>query len=59
MKITMTKSSIGITREDGAETATYENGKEYKCKIWVENGLLKVRGYVMFLYRTQTWFRPK
>ena len=32
MKITMTKSSIGITREDGAETATYENGKEYKSQ---------------------------
>lgn len=28
----MTKSSIGITREDGAETATYENGKEYKSQ---------------------------
>jgi len=32
-----------------------ENGKIYKCKIWVEGGLLKVRGYVSFLYRTQTW----
>jgi len=32
MKITMTKSSIGITREDGAETATYESGKEYKSQ---------------------------
>ena len=32
-----------------------ENGKIYKCKIWVEDGVLKVRGYVSFLYRTQTW----
>ncbi len=34
-----------------------ENGKYYKCKIWLENGKLKVRGYIMFLYRTQTWIR--
>lgn len=32
-----------------------ENGKVYKCKIWVENGKLQVRGYIAFLYRTQTW----
>lgn len=32
-----------------------ENGKEYDCKIWVEEGKLKVRGYLLFLYRTQTW----
>lgn len=32
-----------------------ENGKSYKCKLWVEEGKLKVRGYIMFLYRTQTW----
>ena len=32
-----------------------ENGKVYKCKIWVSDGVLKVRGYIAFLYRTQTW----
>ena len=32
-----------------------ENGKVYDCKLWVEDGKLKVRGYVAFLYRTQTW----
>lgn len=32
-----------------------ENGKIYRCKLWVEEGVLKVRGYVSFLYRTQTW----
>lgn len=32
-----------------------ENGKIYKCKLWVEEGNLKVRGYLYFLYRTQTW----
>ena len=34
-----------------------ENGKEYKCKMWLENGDLKVRGYWGFLYRTQTWHK--
>jgi len=33
-----------------------ENGNVYDCKIWVdESGVLKVRGYLYFLYRTQTW----
>ncbi len=32
-----------------------ENGKVYRAKIWVENGKLQVRGYIAFLYRTQTW----
>ena len=34
-----------------------ESGSIYDCKIWVdeESGNLKVRGYVMFMYRTQTW----
>jgi uncharacterized protein (DUF2147 family) len=32
-----------------------ENGKVYRCKLWVEEGKLMVRGYIAFLYRTQTW----
>lgn len=33
-----------------------ENGNVYDCKIWLdESGELKVRGYLYFLYRTQTW----
>ena len=32
-----------------------ENGNLYDCKLWVEDGNLKVRGYLYFLYRTQTW----
>lgn len=35
-----------------------ENGKLYDCKIWVEDGKLQVRGYIGFIYRTQTWVRP-
>lgn len=33
-----------------------ENGNVYDCKIWLaDDGNLKVRGYVAFFYRTQTW----
>jgi uncharacterized protein (DUF2147 family) len=32
-----------------------ENGKVYRCKLWVENGDLKVRGYWGPFFRTQTW----
>ncbi|MBN1408575.1 MAG: DUF2147 domain-containing protein [Calditrichaceae bacterium] len=32
-------------------------GKVYDCKMWLEEGNLKVRGYLYFLYRTQTWYR--
>lgn len=34
-----------------------EKGKEYGCKIWLENGTLKVRGYWGVFYRTQTWYK--
>ncbi len=32
-----------------------ENGKVYRCKLWVEDGELKVRGYIAFFFRTQSW----
>ncbi|PCJ87031.1 MAG: hypothetical protein COA57_05345 [Flavobacteriales bacterium] len=32
------------------------NGTVYDCKIWREGNKLKVRGYVAFFYRTQTWY---
>ena len=37
-----------------------ENGKEYSCSMWIENGKpneLKVRGWIGPFYRTQTWYR--
>ena len=34
-----------------------ENGKVYRCKLWVEEGDLKVRGYWGPFFRTQTWKR--
>jgi uncharacterized protein (DUF2147 family) len=32
-----------------------DDGKVYKAELWVEEGKLKVRGYVGLFYRTQTW----
>jgi uncharacterized protein (DUF2147 family) len=32
-----------------------ENGKVYRCKLWLEGNDLKVRGYWGPFYRTQTW----
>ena len=32
-----------------------EKGKTYRCKIWLDDGKLKVRGYLGPFYRTQTW----
>ena len=34
-----------------------KNGSVYDCKLWLEDGKLKVRGYVAFFFRTQTWVR--
>ena len=33
------------------------DGKIYTAEIWVEDGALKVRGYVGFLYQTRTWLK--
>jgi len=33
------------------------NGKIYKCKIWIEANNLKLRGYWGPFFRTQTWLR--
>lgn len=37
-----------------------EKGKIYDCKIWLEDeNTLRLRGYVAFFYRTQTWQRQQ
>ncbi|MCS6967983.1 MAG: DUF2147 domain-containing protein [Cytophagales bacterium] len=41
----------------GGDILDPKSGKIYDCKLWLENGTLKVRGYIAFLYRTQTWYR--
>lgn len=36
-----------------------EDGKVYTAEIWLEDGKLKVRGYLGLFYRTQTWVRAR
>jgi uncharacterized protein (DUF2147 family) len=61
------KSIVGlvIIRDLGASDGRYkggtivdpEDGKVYRAEIWVEEGKLKVRGYLGFFYKTQTWLK--
>jgi uncharacterized protein (DUF2147 family) len=42
----------------GGEILDPANGKTYRCKLWLkDDGTLSVRGYIGFLFRTQTWHR--
>ena len=34
-----------------------KKGKTYNCKLWLDDGDLRVRGYVGPFHRTQTWHR--
>lgn len=41
---------------DDGEILDPKNGKIYDCKLWLaDDGTLKVRGYIVFFFRTQTW----
>ncbi|MBQ3699417.1 MAG: DUF2147 domain-containing protein [Prevotella sp.] len=42
---------------EGGRIYNPKNGKNYKCAIWPDGDKLKVRGYIGFLYETQTWTR--
>jgi uncharacterized protein (DUF2147 family) len=44
--------------EDG-DILDPENGKVYKCKLWIEDNELKVRGYWGPFFRTQSWKRTQ
>jgi uncharacterized protein (DUF2147 family) len=44
-------------RYKGGTILDPEDGKIYKAEIWVEDGKLKVRGYMGPFYRTQTWLK--
>lgn len=44
---------------EGGEILDPENGNVYRCKIWRDGNELKVRGYIMFLFRTQTWLKAE
>lgn len=43
----------------GGQILDPENGKTYRCRIWVEDGNLRVRGYLAIFRRTQTWLPAK
>ena len=51
----------GLVKDDGEYGGGFildpENGKVYRCKIWVEDNQLKVRGYIGPFYRTQNWLK--
>jgi uncharacterized protein (DUF2147 family) len=36
-----------------------KKGTSYDAKLWLEGEKLMVRGYVLFIYRTQTWHKVK
>jgi len=46
---------------DGGTILDPEDGKVYKCKMWVKNGKLILRGYIGFSFigRSQTWLPYK
>ena len=54
MEIISDMEKDGDEWEDG-QIMDPDNGKSYDCKLWVEDGKLQVRGYIMFFFRTQQW----
>lgn len=53
--ITDMKYDKGENEFHKGEILDPENGNVYDCRLWLEDGDLKVRGYLLFFYRTQTW----
>ena len=51
-------SLSGDRYKDGTILAP-EDGKIYKAEIWMEDGKLKVRGYLGPFRQTQTWLKAK
>lgn len=52
-----------MSRDDdeysGGSILDPEVGKVYRCKVWLDEGKLKVRGYLGPFYRTQTWLKAQ
>ena len=48
-----------LSRDDdefaGGTIIDPNNGKIYRCKVWLEGNNLKLRGYLGPFFRTQTW----
>lgn len=41
----------------GGEILDPNNGRVYRCRIWLEGKDLKLRGYLGPFFRTQTWLK--
>lgn len=41
----------------GGTITNPSDGKVYTCTIWREGNTLKVRGYIGWFYKTQTWIK--
>lgn len=52
---------LGTRNRDGSWEGGFiidsKTGKQYRAKVWLDGEDLKLRGYIGFLYRTQTWNR--
>ena len=61
MKIITKLKKTKKNKWENGEILDPNNGKVYSCKMWIENGKLKLRGFigVSLLGRTQTWIRIK
>ena len=55
----LSNSLVTLAKYAGGTIMDPDNGKTYKCKMWVKGDVLTSRGYIGFLYRTQQWFRVK
>ncbi len=49
--------SLSEDRYKGGTIMDPEDGKVYKGEVWVQDGKLKVRGYLGIFYKTQTWLK--
>lgn len=56
MEIIRNMKSYGDYYADG-DILDPKIGRIYKCRLWLEGNVLKVRGYWGPFYRTQTWHR--
>ena len=59
MQIIRDLENDGETWKDG-EIIDPKTGKIYDCKLWLDEAdknKLNVRGYILFFFRTQNWFR--
>ena len=54
----MVQDGTDLEWEDGT-ICDPKNGKVYDCEMWLEDdpNTLYVRGYILFLFRTQEWHR--